>query len=257
MRKNSILTILAVLVLAIPTACNRDDYKPGGKKSTPEDDVEAFLVAHYTFDSGNALDMSGNGWDGVVFGEGSFISDTPSGNGSALFINGIKEQLVNIPYNMFENLLSYTISFWIKDFSTGAVVSGISSGHQAYCFPRVYVKDDGHLSFSCSSNTIENSPEFSFTLSPIQSGAWHHIAVSCEEQLYGRAALKLYIDGVLIDSISGMVANNVSQAVTKFNIGGNGNGFYPVFQSMKVDNVSFFSAALRGTVVKYLYDNKF
>lgn len=258
MLKNSFLSILAILALCVLTACNGDDYKPGGKKSTPEDDINAFLIAHYTFDSGNALDMSGNGWDGVVFNNAGFISDTPSGTGSALFLNGIKEQYVNIPYNMFAGLLEYTISLWVKDFSTGALVSGISSQFEVYCVPRVYLKDDGTLSFETGYNDVRSSQAFAYNCSSIQSGSWHHIAVTVARDNSTNYSYlrKLYIDGILTDSIQDYSKDNAGY-VTKFNIGGNGNGFYPVFQSMKVDNVSFFSAALKGTVVKYLYDNKF
>ena len=259
MLKNSSLCILAILALCVLTACNGDDYKPGGKKSTPEDDIEAFLIAHYTFDSGNALDMSGNGWDGVVFNDAGFISDTPSGTGSALFLNGIKEQYVNIPYNMFAGLLSYSVSLWVKDFSIGALVSGIGSQWAGQCSPRLYLKENGTISFDTAQRELSSASAFAYNCTSIQSSGWHHIVVtigqddSCGYQLY---LLRLFIDGVLVDSMQDYSRDN-NGYVTKFNIGGNGNGFYPVFQSMKVDNVSFFSAALRGTVVKYLYDNKF
>ena len=228
----------------------------GGKQETAEEILKSSLIAAYTFEEGSAEDVSGNGHDGVVFGGASFISDTPSGGGSALFLNGIKEQLVNIPYNLFAGLEEYSICLWLKDFSMGSIVSGINSNFEPNCFPRLYLGDDGKLKFASNCRNVSNSPTFSFNSSSLQSGAWHHIAVTCSSGLNSSSTLNLYIDGTLTDSITSNWSDNTSYYVTKVQIGGNGDGFYPVFTSMKVDNVGFYSRALGAKAIRHLFDNK-
>ena len=65
----------------------------------------------------------------------------------------------------------------------------------------------------------------------------------------------LYIDGVLSDSNS-QKWMDIGTAITKVQIGGNGDGKFPVAFNGKVDNVGVFTSALSSAVVKYLFDNK-
>lgn len=216
--------------------------------------VKSGLMAYYRFDDGDASDSSEYEVDGQAVNEPNFITDTPNGSGKALFLNGNKEQYININYNLFKGLNSFSISLWIKDFTTGVIVSGVSTGHEAYCYPRAYVLNNGQLAFCANSCVLSSSPSFAYALTSIQSGTWHNLAITCEALQYNSATFRLYIDGVLTDSISGYAQDNSQSSVTKINIGGNSAGFYNVYPSMKVDNVRFYNRCLSNNDVKNIYD---
>ena len=216
--------------------------------------LKSGLMAWYTFDSGDISDSSDYDVDGVPVNNPSFIEDTPSGSGKALFLNSVKEQFVNIGYNLFKGLASYSIALWLKDFSTGSIVSGINTNYEPNCFPRLYLGDDGKLKFASSCRSVSNSPTFSFNCSSLQSGAWHHVAVTCSSEGNGSSTLNLYIDGTLTDSITSYWNDNSSYNVTKVQIGGNGDGFYPVYSSMKADNVRLYNRCLSKEDVKSIYN---
>lgn len=217
--------------------------------------VKSGLMAYYRFDDGDASDSSEYEVDGQAVNEPNFITDTPNGSGKALFLNGNKEQYININYNLFKGLLSYSIAFWIKDFTTGSAISGISTQWSFYCTPRVYFNDDGTISFDTAQKEIRNASAFAYNYSSIQSGSWHHIAVTVTKDNSTNYSylLKLFIDGVLTDSIQDYSKDNASY-VTKINIGGNGGGFYPVFPSMKIDNIRFYNRSLSNDDVKNIYN---
>ena len=210
---------------------------------------------YFPFDDETAKSTAETQADGVLFGSPSFITDTPSGMGKALFLNGIKEQFVNIPYALFAGLKYFTISFWVKDFSAGSVVSGIYASNfnndSWQYYPRVYFTAEGKISFSCgSSYYLSTSPTFSYSYSDIQSDNWHHIAVTCSN-----GALELFVDGNYTDKLNSKWSDS-AETIPKVQIGGNGNGIYPVFFSGKVDNVSIYKKVLNNTEVKFIFDNK-
>lgn len=223
------------------------------QKDSPDVVLGKTVVAYYTFNEGDARSQAGNAYHGVLFGDPSFIDDTPGGNGKALMLNGVKEQCVNIPYNLFADLPNFTISLWLKDFSTGAAISGIYSGpdYSNYLdryFPRLYFTSDGKISFVCAS--INTPPVFAYSYTPIQSDAWHHIAAVCLE----KEAL-LYVDGEFVDRMNNYW-QNPGQDRPKAQLGGNGNGIFPVFFSGKLDNVGIYSDVLDEEVIKYIYQNR-
>ena len=237
---------------------NNDGGNNGGGNTeppTPPDPqavIDRSVVTRYSFDDETARNVAGTTYNGVVFGEAKYISDTPSGEGKALFLNGIKEQLVNIPYNLFKGRSSYSICSWIKDFSTGSLFGGVASDIYG-SIPKLYFTGDGHVFFDCIGYNLDYVTPFSYIYTPIQADVWHHIAVTCS---YG--VLALYIDGQFKDTI------NKSQSfysykydnLTRVQIGGNGNGLYPVFFSGKLDNVAVYSEALSSNVIDYIYKGR-
>ena len=218
----------------------------------PQAVIDRSVVTRYSFDDETANNVAGTTYNGVVFGEAKYISDTPSGEGKALFLNGIKEQLVNIPYNLFKGRSSYSICAWIKDFSTGSLFGGVASDTYG-SIPKLYFTGDGHVSFDCHGSYLDYAPSFSYIYTPIQADAWHHIAVTCSS-----GVLALYIDGQFKDTInkSQSFYSNKYDNLTRVQIGGNGNGLYPVFFSGKLDNVAVYSEALSSNVIDYIYKGR-
>ena len=232
-----------------------------GVGKTSEDSMEDFLnnniLAYYTFDDETATSKAGLDADGVFYGTPSFTTETASGQGKAVFLNGIKGQCINIPYCLFDGYSAYSISVWLKDFSTGTIVSAVSSGNY-YNYPRLHFNSDGKMALQTEygyGGQIENSQNyhFSYPCASLQSGEWHHIVVTCN-----KSSQKLYIDGTLVDTKSDNChyENSYSTYATKVQIGGNGDGVFSVSFSGKVDNVAIFKTALSDASIKYLFDNK-
>ena len=264
MQKNKVIYIAGVLLLSMLAGCMPlevlDDPEGESDPKTIAELILKYRCAYYTFDNGAADDVSavGDSYNGVVFNEPKFLDDTPSGTGKSLFLNGAKQQYVNIPYNVFKDMDYFTISCWIKDFSNGSIVSGISSSDDIKAqWPRLYMQDDGKILFWTMGNGYNDNPPYAYNYASIQSSGWHHIAVTCiknEDQYKNDCILKLYIDGKLMDNVSAWWKN--PSEVNKVQIGGNGQGAFPVWSSMKIDNVSIFYAALGDGVIKYIYDNR-
>lgn len=262
MQKNKTI-ISACLLLALFAGCKplEEIDDPEGEKDpkTIAELLQTYRCAYYTFDNETAMDMSVSGerYNGVLIGDNvKFLDDTPSGTGKSLFLNGAKEQYVNIPFNIFKDLDDFTISFWIKDFYDGSIISGISSSTMSNAqWPRIYMKNDGRVLFWVKSSGYYDNPSFSYNYLPLQSSGWHNLAVTCTIIRNHDCNLKLYVDGVLVDNVNANWENS-GGVVTKVHIGGDANGVFSVFSTMKIDNVSVFSATLGDGVIKYIYDNK-
>ena len=162
----------------------------GDEEEITADALKQIAIVYFPFDDETAKSTAETQADGVLFGSPSFITDTPSGMGKALFLNGIKEQFVNIPYALFAGLKYFTISFWVKDFSAGSVVSGIYASNfnndSWQYYPRVYFTAEGKISFSGAVticplllHSLIPIPTFSLTIgitlrSPVPMAPWNY-----------------------------------------------------------------------------------
>lgn len=224
----------------------------GGTSDPAQIAVRQGLMAYYTFDESDISDKTDMELHGQTVGDPSFLSDTPSGKGKSLFLNGSKEQYVLINYNLFKGHSHFSISLWLKDFSTGAAVSGIyagmynNNGFQYY--PRLYFTSEGKVSFTCYSYGLSSAPVFFYSYSPIQSDTWHLVTVTC-----ANGELKLYIDGVLIDTVNSDYSDPKDNT-PKVHLGGNGNGIFPVYFTGKMDNVRIYSRAIEPEDVMNIYE---
>lgn len=259
-RNFSILTAFLLLLASgcRPLPVTSEESQNGGKTGTYE------LLSHYTFDSMDVDDSSGNECHGFEVGEVSYVDDTPSGTGKALFINGIKKQYVSIPHNVFAGRLSYSISFWIKDFGKGSIIAAISSDGPRCDFPRL-IAGESNFTFYTRYDNYDQTPSFVYTITPILSPDWHHIVVTCKNngQSTGSNAMRsLYVDGKLVDANSDYSQKYVSyhgweeDIITSVQIGGDRSGYYNLAPSLKIDNVRFYSDALPLSMVKELYEGR-
>lgn len=261
MQRNKLILLLAICcwipsckplaVISTPEEVIPSPEDPEYEKKV-EDILKSSLLSYYTFDDETAKSKSEFQYDGVLFGSPSFITDTPSGQGKALFLNGLKEQWVNIPYNLFKGLPYFTISLWLKDFSTGNIISGISTGTYPgyYSFPRLFFTSDGKMAFDCRNRHWTSAPTFSYPCTSLQSGQWHHIAVTCS-----RGFTRLYVDGIPVDSFE-EYWEDVQDNTPKVQIGGNGDGIFAVTFSGKVDNVAIYTTALSDSYISLIYKEK-
>lgn len=205
------------------------------------------LMSYYTFDNEDASDITENELDGTLMNNPSFTSETASGKGKALYINGVKEQYMTIPYNVFKSLTKYSVSFWIKDFSQGAVFSAVGSSRD-YHRPRLIVTDAQKFEFGTMSHNSGSRYVFPYDCTQIMASQWHHVVVSTEDGLN-----TLYVDGVKVDAIAAYI--NASSA-TKLNIGGNIDGTLSSFISMKIDNVRLYQRTISEADVRTIYESE-
>jgi len=219
----------------------------------------AGLVAYYTFDNENAYDATDNELHASLINNPAFTSETASGKGKALFLNSSRKQLMNIPYNPLKGEKNYTISIWVKDFGTGVLFAAVSGAYLQYDVPRLWATSDGKFelfTFTTGGTLRPSVTPFSYSYRDIQSGKWHLITIVCKTSgNSGYSGKKeLYIDGILTDTANDNISDHYGER-TKIQIGGNGDGKYPVFSSsMKVDNIRIYNRSLDAKEVMAIYN---
>ena len=138
------------------------------------------------------------------------------------------------------------------------MISGINPSAEEYAsrqdnhWPKLFMRNDGKIGFDAYGKYYDywdTSSKFSYDYTSIQSSGWHHIAVS-----YNGSNAYLYVDGVAKDNVKEEWRNPVN--CTKANIGGNGNGSFPVFATMKIDNLRIQSTYLGSAYIKFIYRNR-
>lgn len=207
------------------------------------------LILYYTFDNEDVSDLTEMEMDAQNINGATFISNTPNGSGKALFINGNKEQALNIPKNVFSGLTHFSFATWIMDFSAGSLFAGVvpekGIGYQR---PVLYADNDGKFIGSVCTNT---DPTFSYVYTPIQSSRWHHIVWTVSSSS-DTATLSLYVDGKLVDTTADRFY--LPEGIKKVQIGGNADGRFNVFLTAKVDNIRFYSRTLTSNDIASIYE---
>ena len=214
----------------------------GGEDPVPGDktDVTRGLLAFYNFDDGTVNNAAGSQNNGVLMGDGQFITDTPNGKGKALFLD--QEQYVNVARNPLADKNVYTISLWAKDFGTGYLFTTIGDDHNWTRAATIYINSDAKITHL--SDPWGNEP-FNYNALHLQSSGWHMITIVHQERL-----LDLYIDGVLTDSEN----NERVVGGNKMQIGGRGDWeSMPWTDPFKVDNVRVYGVVLTEEEVAQLY----
>lgn len=210
------------------------------------------LVAYYTFDKGDVSDFTDNELNGVMLGEPSFVTETPSGEGKAIFLNYTKNQYISIPYNPFKGISQYSVCFWIKDFSSGMIFSASEQGSSLprNDYPRLICKTDARFTLYTAYDNYDSTPSFEYDISKIQAGAWHHISVTCT--VSGSNLIRsLYVDGNLAATSNGY--GGTSNNATAIVFGGKDGGKYEISTSMKLDNIRFYTRGLTKEEISTIY----
>lgn len=203
-------------------SCEKDETTDGTGNSV---DLKRDLVCRYTFDDGQPNDVSGHGYHGTISGKIKAVTDTPSGKGYALSIDGTSQQFINIPYAMIGDSTNFTVSIWVKDFGTGCIFSGVNGN--SIGSPALWVTSDCHPKFYTGYDTNTSS----ISIEHLQSGVWHNIILAASRK-QGKAML--YIDGKLFDTFN---PRYIEPEGNKMQIGGNADGGFDFWADpMLVDN---------------------
>ena len=157
--------------------------------------ASANLVAHWKFDDGSgatAQDSSGNGYDGTLFGEPTWVAGQIGG---ALELDGSNDY-VDLPIgSLISSLTNSTFAIWVDfsneggawqrifDFGTGTIVN-------MFLTPRIGT--DGSMRFAITIDTYNDEDQ---TTAPatLPSG-WHQVVLTmnADENVHS-----LYLDGEL------------------------------------------------------------
>ena len=238
----------------------------GQKNNSPSLVVGQGLYAYYKFD-GDFNDMTENAINGF-------------GNNSPSFVEGITEGSQAVKFSLTDNSSfivpkaitdsrTLTVSFWGKNFSDGNIFYLVSSNNNASMF--TFTMSQGSLKFVTTryNNEYQYSNRPAFTHPTITDGKWHHIALVSDFNNieYATTTTSLYVDGVLVDTITEYVnpfeEGTHSQASygtgIKFIMGGNVtierktvNG-----TNMTIDNFRVYNTrCLSDKEIKQIYDAK-
>lgn len=242
----SIVALLSSVVLASLNSA-RDKGKLGSAR------YFAAQVEHLAGDYGvgvwdfeecsgtTASDRSGNGNNGVVSGGPTWSTDTPSGKGCSLLLDGVND-IVTVPDSATLDITgSITMSIWIK--STGSngysglfnKTSGLT-GYQLGLAASVGIRGDLY------NGVTYISPGHT---TPVLDGKWHHVV-----ETYDGTTAKIYVDGVAGSNLvgSGFLTVNAASLVIGSDICCGGRLF-----NGSIDEARVFAKALTASEVGRLY----
>ena len=203
--------------------------------------------------NGNANDESGNNNNGTV--NGATLTTDRFGNANkAHEFDGINDY-ITIQDNSSNDLnTNFSISLWIMPYTgygSGSAPNGINNqiiskwglggiNNSSYQF---VINQNGNAIFS-THNGSSTTSIVSTTIIPIN--IWHHLLVTKNSQL-----MKLYYDGVIIDSIINAV--NPQQSNYNLSIAREGFGNY-AFVKGKIDDIGIWNRALTDQEISNLYN---
>jgi hypothetical protein len=228
---------------ALPTTVHADASQP-----TPSDGVvdgvdpsRSSLVAEYPLD-GDALDASGNGFDGSVTNQGSFVDGAV---GRAVSFDG-SDGYVAVPdadgLDGFDGGL--TVSAWANFSGTGDAANTLVRKEGAYILQRT---SDDDVSFAVWSDGGLTDWKAARTraFGPADYGTWFHLAGVFDPT---GPEYRLYLDGTLVDSAS-TTATGVDASAEPLTLG----GYDTVFSlDGRLDEVRVYERPLTSTEVAVL-----
>jgi len=212
-------------------------------ESTPSGggDVTRGLQAYYSFNDGTA-DDSRNGYNGI-FNGGTLITDTPNGNGKALYLKST--EYVNIPYAPLNGKKNYSVSFWVKDFGAGYLIKS----YDRYAYgPSVQITEGMNLRvYTGYSENSSNYFTFNTSLSNYQSEKWTMVTiVTSTEGTSSTGTSRFYINGKRVNI--GTSYTNSNSGAKSMSIGDKSA------DPLKIDNVRLYSVALTDDEVLNIYN---
>jgi uncharacterized repeat protein (TIGR03806 family) len=195
--------------------------------------VNGTFAAYYPLD-GNAQDASGNGNNGTISGNATFV--TGKVGPQALNMDGVSAY-VQITNSIRTN---FTIAFWSKTTTTGGTgqwfngkgfvdgdVAGASSDFGTSLVGNKFAFGVGNPNTTITSTTSVND------------GVWHHLAATRDN---GSGQMNLYVDGVLQATANGPTEPRL--AATVLRIGAIQSGGSGSFLSGIVDDVRLYNYVL-------------
>ncbi len=159
----------------------------GTRGNIPTDNSAAFPF------SGNALDASGNGFNGTVQNGAVLVEDRFGIANSAYSFNGTNQYISTAKVIPSPGPNTFSYSLWIKTTTTsgGKIFgyAGSSTGQSSSYDRHLYMTNSGQLAFGVYSNGVA---ETITSAGSFNDGNWHNVIC-----VLGPNGQKLYVDGVL------------------------------------------------------------
>jgi predicted ribosomally synthesized peptide with SipW-like signal peptide len=205
-------------------------------------DGETDLVAYYPFE-GSADDVSGNGYDGTITNQGTYVGGR---SGRAVSFDGTGGY-ANVPdADGLDGFSALTVSTWFRLDGVGGAANTLVRKDGAYLLQRTsgdYVSfavwDGGLADWKAVQTRVFDASDY---------GTWHHVAgvFDSEAQTY-----TLYLDGTEVDSAS-TGATTVAASSAPLTLGGLEDQFS---LDGALDDVRIYSRALSAGEVQSLYES--
>lgn len=211
------------------------------QEKDPVNTVRNGLAAYFRFNGTTRSEVSAI--QGTPVNGPQYTVDSPDGT-KAIALSSLDLSQISFPKPMIAYpARNYSISFWMKGYSNGHVWS-MACGDYRFNYPKLTIKEG---QFYINNRFHYNGSSFTH---PQLDYNWHFIAIVVKTE-NNETTAGLYIDGVLVDSIS--LAGSASQPCTKFLLGGesesgdNAIDFY-------IDNLRIYSSrALSDEEVAQIY----
>lgn len=203
------------------------------------------LIAYYSFDNCDAADDTGNGSNGVIFGNPSCECGV---QGQALQFDGIDDYVsFQGRINDLFALGNFTISFYYKSFDTGIAHDILSKREACDNNAMFNIEYINNLNF-ISTDLIENVSNNAFISANTPATCWQHYVLTRDDR-----TLSLYINGELKSQIT---SNNTINLTNSANLTiGNSpciNTTIARFRGM-IDELRIYNLALLPEGIDLLY----
>ncbi len=213
------------------------------------------LVGWWPF-SGNANDESGNGNNGTISGA-TLTTDRFGAINSCYSFNGTNNKIVIQNTLMSNTFSSHSTSVWIKTSSQSNQMiysdRGPNGGYPNYFWYKnsSMILSNGtwnHVSHNnnCTNNATSQSQS-------VSDNIWHNLVSVFDAQQF---TIKLYQDGVLVKTQSGITSNcygNLSQPTTIGCYSGGGYADQTFFNGL-IDDIGIWNRALTQQEINELYN---
>ena len=211
------------------------------------------LLGRWNFDDGTANDSSGNNHHGVASASDIYVTDTPTGSGKAVNLNGNKYITVSDGGNQstFDGGSQIAISVWVKEMPDGdwdPWISKRGEGGQGWQLRRR--NGIGYISWCLRG---PGNDDWYVGAGSVGNGDWHHLAVN-----WGGGKRNIYIDGAKageenrggnINATGSQLVfgarDNSGNAGNNPSIGNHGNTF--------LDDIRIYNSPLTGTEIAAIY----
>lgn len=213
---------------------------------TASADLNDGLIAHYPL-NGDATDVSGNGYNGIIYG--ALPSEDRFGDiNSSLFFDGNDKIVIDAFKNHYWGD-KFTVSVWFKRTGQWYNYQGIvNNGYftNGSWEIRMGREDNGTKLYALA--WTNDFPNTSVHLATTASqNEWHHTVLS-----YDGTSLYLYQDGSQVSSLN--ITGNILSKNTPFVIGQAGYGNSIEYFYGYIDDVRLYNRALSEAEVRQLYN---
>lgn len=179
------------LVVTTPVAHARLPMFYRVVSALPEDMPHTNMIAHYTF-NGDALDVTGNGHDGVLYG-GTYVEDRYGTYQGAIEFDGSTDGYVDV--GDIDIPLPTTVSLWFRAPATNtdwSTIFGWNLPDSPYSGIQLAAIENGHM----VSRIGNEFTDFETTETPNGDGQWHLLAATRDAENNHL----IYLDGELVGS---------------------------------------------------------